>query len=193
MPSPTLRPALRAFGCLLVASFFAACQSAPLAHRSAYAVFTDFAKERITMKGGTNVRKFNDVKQHGGDFISYDSNTGYVLLAPGTYHITGYSITTFGYLLSKEKQAAVHSAPGYAFLWDVEANKIALTGSMQDPMYALTSQLDNVLEVTTPTHFFLGHQNGDADLVAGVVMDDYDASVTTSTNHIFGQLIIERW
>jgi hypothetical protein len=44
--------------------------------------------------------------------------------------------------------------------------------------------------VPKTTRFFLGHQNGNS--VAGLLLQAYDAAVTTSVNHVFARLVIER-
>src|SRR5262249_2957061 len=113
-------------GLVLPALAFVSCQSAPQSGpvlpepgggRGAYVVYTELGKSQVAMKPGSNVRVFNSVHGDGGTFIRYDPATGILTLAPGTYRINGYSITTFGYLLTKEQQSAVRSVPGYAYLF----------------------------------------------------------------------------
>jgi hypothetical protein len=193
----------RGVGLVLVALVFVSCQSAPQSGpqsdsrlpepgggRGAYVVCTELGKSQVAMKPGSNVRVFNSVHGDGGTFIVYDPATGVLTLAPGTYRINGYSITTFGYLLTKEQQSAVRSVPGYAYLWSVDDDSVAVLGSMQDAMFSQASHVNDILTVSKPTRFYLGHQNG-AD-VAGVLLQAYDAAVTTSIDHVFARLVVER-
>lgn len=180
-------------------ALLASCQSVPRpvvllpepgGSRGAYVVYTELGKSQVAMKPGSNVRLFNSVHGDGGPFIVYDPSTGILTLAPGTYRINGYSITTFGYLLTKEQQSAVRSVPGYAYLFNVDDNSVTALGSMQDAMFSQASHVNDILTVSRPTRFYLGHQNG-VD-VAGVLLQAYDASVTTSINHVFARLVVER-
>jgi hypothetical protein len=91
--------------------------------------------------------------------------------------------------------AGLYSAPGYAFLWNVDEKKIEALASLQDPMYSLPSTLNVVVKVTRTTQYYLGHQNGNT--IAGYFLQTYDPAITMpdgtpSTNHAFAQLVIER-
>ena len=185
----------RSVALVLMALAFVSCQSAPVTPdpgggRGAYGVYTELGKSQVALKPGSNVRIFNSVQADGGVFIVYDPATGILTLAPGTYRINGYSITTFGYLLTKEQQGAVRSVPGYAYLFNVDENKVAVLGSMQDAMFSLPSHVNDIVTVSKTTRFYLGHQNGAN--VAGVLLQAYDAAVTTSINHVFARLVVER-
>ena len=180
---------------VLMVFLLASCQSAPVTpapggSRGAYGVYTELGKSQVAMKPGSNVRVFNTVQADGGGFIVYDPATGILTLAPGTYRINGYSITTFGYLLTKEQQSAVRSVPGYAYLFNVDDNKVAVLGSMQDAMFSLPSHVNDIVTVSKTTRYYLGHQNGGD--VAGLLLQAYDAAVTTSINHVFARLVVER-
>ena len=189
----------RSAALVLTMLLLASCQSAPQAvpmlpepggGRGAYVVYTELGKSQVAMKPGSNVRVFNSVHGDAGTFIVYDPATGILTLAPGTYRINGYSITTFGYLLTKEQQSAVRSVPGYAYLWSVDDDSVAVLGSMQDAMFSQASHVNDIVTVSKPTRFYLGHQNGVN--VAGVLLQAYDAAVTTSTDHVFARLVVER-
>ncbi|MBI1927769.1 hypothetical protein HYR99_26465 [Candidatus Poribacteria bacterium] len=106
-----------------------------------------------------------------------------------------WSLTTFGWQLTPEQQAATYSAPGYAFLWNVDENKIDLLASLQDALYSLPSNMNGVIKVSKTTQFFFGHQNGNK--VTGISLQLYDPNIklpdgTPSTSHAFAQLVIER-
>jgi hypothetical protein len=125
-------------------------------------------------------------------FVSYDSASGMFTFMPGTYKIDAYSITAFGYMMNKATRDSVHSAPGYAYLCNADSNSIVILGSMQDPVYALPSILQDVISVTKPTKFYLGHQNGDSVLNRGVKLETADTTVTKSINHAMANIVIEK-
>jgi hypothetical protein len=72
----------------------------------------------------------------------------------------------------------------------VDEKKIHTLGSMQDPMDSSASHVNDVLAVSKRTQFYLGHQNGEE--VDGVYITTYDGAFTTSVNHVFARLVIER-
>jgi hypothetical protein len=160
----------------------------------AFAALTEKGVSNVALQAGTNVRKFNDVNL-GGEGIEYDQNTGYLTLQPGLYRINGWSLTTFGWQLTPAQYAAMYSAPGYAFLWNVAEKKIEILGSMQDPMLSNTSIVVGVLRVPKAGQYFLAHQNGNK--VAFISMQLFDPSLklpdgSTSTSHAFAQMLVER-
>ena len=160
-----------------------------------WGAFTERSFTTLPMKPGANVRVFNDVSLDAQDYIKYDKATGYLTLEPGTYRFDGWSLTKFGINLTSEQQAATFSAPGYAYVFNVDENKLEILGSFSDPLYSLTSVLDGVLKVGRTTRYYLGHQNGDK--VTGVVLEFFDPKITMpdgtpSTNHAFAQLVVER-
>ena len=187
-------------GVVLMLCVLASCQSTlvspdPGKGNGAYGMFTERGLSNLPMKPGTNVRVFNDVYLDARDYIKYDKSTGYLTLEPGTYRVDGWSLTTFGWQLTPAQQAAAYSAPGYAFLWNVEANKIEVLASLQDPLYSLPSNMHGVINVSKRTQFFFAHQNGNE--VTGISLQLYDPAIklpdgTPSTSHAFAQLVIER-
>jgi hypothetical protein len=60
-----------------------------------YAVFTEFSPDNKTMTPGFNTRVFTDVDSQRGNSIRCDFKTGAITLAPGSYHITGFSLSTY--------------------------------------------------------------------------------------------------
>ena len=60
-----------------------------------YAVFTEFSPDTRTMTSGFNTRVFTDVDSQRGNSIRCDFQTGAITLAPGSYHITGFSMSTY--------------------------------------------------------------------------------------------------
>src|SRR4030095_1285222 len=57
-----------------------------------YAVFTEFSPDNKMMTPGFNTRVFTDVDSQRGNS---DFKTGAITLAPGSYHITGFSMSTY--------------------------------------------------------------------------------------------------
>jgi hypothetical protein len=62
--------------------------------------------------------------------------------------------------------------PGYAFVWNVDENKIEILGSIQDPLYSTPSIINGVVKVPKTTRYYRGHQNGDK--VTGISLEIYD-------------------
>lgn len=60
-----------------------------------YAVFTEFSPDTKAMTPGFNTRVFTDCDSQRGNSIRCDFKTGIVTLAPGSYHITGFSMVTY--------------------------------------------------------------------------------------------------
>src|SRR5262245_599770 len=60
-----------------------------------YAVFTELSPDTKAMSPGFNSRVFTDVDSRRGDSIRCDFKTGAITLAPGSYHITGFSMATY--------------------------------------------------------------------------------------------------
>lgn len=167
----------------------------PFIGPAGWASLTERGLKNVAMQSGANVRIFNDVSLHGGGHIDYDRNTGFITLHPGIYRLDGWSLTSFGWMLSPAQQAATYSAPGYAFLWNETEQKIEALGSMQDPMFALPSNIHAILRTEEAKTYYLGHQNGDK--VWGILLQFFDKSVTlpdgtVSTNHAMAQLVIQR-
>ncbi len=53
--------------------------------------------------------------------------------------------------MTPEQQAAAYSAPGYAFLWNVDKNDLEILASLQDPLYSPPSVINCVLKVQKRT------------------------------------------
>jgi hypothetical protein len=180
---------------LVMACALAGCDAGSVTQQRIWGSFTERGFSNVPMKPGINVRIFNDVSLDTQDYINYDKTTGYLTLAPGNYRVDGWSLTTFGFRLTPEQQAAAYSAPGYAFLWNVDKNDMEILASVQDPLYSLPSVINGVVQVHKTTSYFFGHQNGDK--VNGISMQIYDPNIkkpdgTPSTNHAFAQLVVER-
>lgn len=60
-----------------------------------YAVFTELSPADKALKPGWNTRVFTDVDSKQGNSIRCDFTTGLISLAPGCYHLTGFSTVTY--------------------------------------------------------------------------------------------------
>ena len=154
----------------------------------AYAVFTERGTRELFMQQGPNIRVMQDTAIRGAEHIGYNPSTGLVTLRRGVFRISGYSITTFGYKLTKAQQDSMHSEPGYAFFCNVDSRGMQTLGSMQDPILSNASHVDDVIAVPDTTRFYLGHQNGDT--IRGVRLETYWEGL--GTNHVFARLVVER-
>ncbi|WP_205873545.1 hypothetical protein [Mycobacterium camsae] len=83
----------------------------------------------IPIKPGRNVRMFTEnLDTHG--YIKYYKSSGRSTLEPGSsYRVDAWPLTTFGFMLTPEQQLAAHSAPGNAFLWNVDTNDVEMLAS----------------------------------------------------------------
>ena len=60
-----------------------------------YAVFTELSPDTKPMQKVWNTRVFTDTDSQRGDSIRCDFGTGIITLAPGSYHMTGFSTVTY--------------------------------------------------------------------------------------------------
>lgn len=149
-----------------------------------WGAFTERGVSNMPMKPGRNVRMFTDVNLDAHGYIKYDKASGRLTLEPGSYRVDGWSLTTFGFMLTPEQQAAAHSAPGNAFLWNVDKNDVEILASVADALYSSPSTINGVIKVERTTQYYFGHQNGDQ--VDGIRLE------TPAADRAFAQLVIER-
>lgn len=154
----------------------------------AYAVLTELGTRNLQMQPGSNVRIMKGAEISDPARIAYDTVTGILTLRHGLYRISGYSISTFGYERTPAQDSAAFSAPGYAYLCNVDAGGIQTLGSMQDPLYSLPSRVDDVVAVPEAARFYLGHQNGAK--VGGIYLETFVPDI--GTDHVFARLVVER-
>jgi hypothetical protein len=142
-----------------------------------YAVFTELSTELKALKAGWNRRFFTNTDTRKGNAIQADLATGIVTVAPGTYHLSGYSIAAY-FVGNEPPETTTTRSPaaaGYCRLRKVEA------GDTTDPldMHAVDnadprvlsigstgtanmvpSLFDTFLETAQPAHIVLEHQCG---------------------------------
>jgi hypothetical protein len=78
-----------------------------------YAVFTEFSPDTKPMKKGWNRRVFTDADARKGTAIDCDFATGIVSLAPGAYHVSGFSMVAY-YTGDEPPEMAAIRAPASA-------------------------------------------------------------------------------
>jgi hypothetical protein len=83
-----------------------------------YAIFTEFSPDTKAMIPGFNIRVFTDCDSQRGNAIRCDFKTGVITLAPGTYHITGFSMATYNSGCEPPEMSTIRSpaAAGYCRL-----------------------------------------------------------------------------
>ncbi|PJE05902.1 MAG: hypothetical protein CK429_28875 [Mycobacterium sp.] len=147
-----------------------------------WGAFTERGVNSIAMKPGRNVGMFTGVNLDAHGYIKYDKASGRLALEPGSYRVDGWSLTTFGF--TPEQRAVAYSAPGNAFLWNVDKNDVEILASVADPLDSSPSIINGVLRVERTTQYYFGHQNGDK--VDGISLE------TPAADRAFAQLVIER-
>jgi hypothetical protein len=91
-----------------------------------YAVFTELSPDNKLMTPGFNTRVFTDVDSRWGNSIRCDFKTGLITLAPGTYHLTGFSMVTYNSGSEPPEMTTIRSpaAAGYCRLRSYDPKRI---------------------------------------------------------------------
>ncbi|OAI39097.1 hypothetical protein AYO39_03195 [Actinobacteria bacterium SCGC AG-212-D09] len=162
-----------------------------------YAIYGEYAQgSNKLMKNGLNRRVFNKVEAQSGSDATLNSD-GSITLKPGTYHITGYSITTMQTTFAPPQPKHDSNYPGYALVYPVAdesagrslVNDAIGIGSPQTALDATPSLFNLVYTTKATTKIAVGHQSGD-DLNNEVYLSVYDVSGETSNYHVFARISI---
>jgi hypothetical protein len=142
-----------------------------------YAVFTELSTELKKMKDGWNRRIFTNSDARKGTAIQCDMASGVVTLAPGAYHLSGYSIVAY-YLGNEPPETTTTRSPasaGYCRLRKVAAGDATDTLDMHaidngDPSVLcvgspssanlVPSLFETFYETDRPAPIVLEHQSG---------------------------------
>jgi hypothetical protein len=171
--------------------------SHPTGSSQSYAIYGEYAQgSNKLMKNGLNQRVFNKVEAQSGSDASLNGD-GSITLKPGTYHITGYSITTMQTTFAPPQPKHDTNYPGYALVYpvaDESAGKSLVgdaigIGSPQTALDATPSMFDFVYTTKATTKIAVGHQSGH-DLHNEVYLSVYDVSGETSNYHVFARISI---
>jgi hypothetical protein len=98
-----------------------------------YAVFTEFSPESKAMTPGFNTRVFTDADSQRGNSIRCDFKTGAITLAPGSYHITGFSMATYNSGSEPPEMTTIRSpaAAGYCRLRTYDPKRVVDPSNMR--------------------------------------------------------------
>jgi hypothetical protein len=150
------------------------------------------------MNAGLNQRVFNVVEAQAGNAIHLNSD-GSITLQPGTYHITGYSITTMQTTFAPPQPKHDDNYPGYALVYraadasegtDLVKDAISI-GSPQTALDGTPSLFDAVYTAHKKTTIAVGHQSG-GDLHDEVYLSVYEVAGTPSDYHVFARISITK-
>jgi hypothetical protein len=182
---------------LLSGLLLAGCGSSK--QTSSYAIYGEYAQgSNKLMKAGLNRRVFNKVEaQKGADIVLNDD--GSITLEPGTYHISGYSITTMQTTFAPPQPKHDDNYPGYALVYpvaDESAGKSLVKdaigiGSPQTALDGTPSEFDLVYTTDKKTEIAVGHQSG-GNLHDEVYLSVYEVAGTTSNYHVFARIDITK-
>ena len=168
-------------------------------HPQEYAIYGEYARgSNKLMKNNLNRRVFNKVEAQAGSDIHLNDD-GSVTLKPGTYHITGYSITTMQVTFAPPQPKHDSNYPGYALVYpvaDETAGESLLQhvigiGSPQTALDGTPSLFDLVYATKEETKIAVGHQSG-ADLHNEVYLSVYEVAGTPSNYHVFARISITK-
>lgn len=164
-----------------------------------YAVYGEYARDsNKLMKAGLNRRVFNKVESQAGSDIHLNSD-GSVTLQPGTYHITGYSITSTQTTFAPPVAKHDSNYPGYALVYptayetsgqELLEHTLAI-GSPQNALDTTPSTFDFFYKTDKKTDIAVGHQSG-ADLHDEVYLSVYEVAGTPSDYHVFARISITK-
>jgi hypothetical protein len=195
-----LAPALKRVTALSLLSplvlVLAACGSST---HASYAVYGEYARtSNKLMKPDLNRRVFNKVEAQSGTDIHLNDD-GSITLQPGTYHITGYSITTMQTTFAPPQPKHDSNYPGYALVYpaaDETAGQSLLKhaigiGSPQTALDGTQSTFDLFYTTTQKTEIAVGHQSG-AELHDEVYLSIFEVNGTPSDYHVFARIAITK-
>lgn len=168
-------------------------------HPRSYAIYGEYASgSNKLMKNGFNRRVFNRVEAQSGTDIKLNSD-GSITLEPGTYRLTGFSITTMQTTYAPPTAKNNNNYPGYALVYPVAdesagaslVNDAIGIGSPQNALDTTPSLFDCVYTTKTETKIAVGHQSG-TNLHNEVYLSVYEVAGQKSNFHVFARISIER-
>lgn len=182
--------------------------SAPLRQATAqtndYAIFSEFSPASKAMQPGWNRRVFTTVESRKGNAIQCDLATGVVTLAPGTWHLSGFSMVVYndpatpgamapirspavaGYCRLRTFDPAIAVDPGDLFAIRNNDPSVICVGSPSTANMT-PSLFDAFHEASRTTQMLLEHQAGTAP--DGVYLRVF---AENSSWHAFARISIRR-
>lgn len=157
-----------------------------------YAVFAEHSPTTKMMKPGMNTRIFNVMEAHSGHDIRLAMGTGVITLAPGTYHITGFSAVA--YATKEPPEMVATRAPangGYCRLRhtsdEAEDRDAGIVFGSISTANVVPSLIETYFTTDVEAHLVMEHQCGSA--VADICLQS-DAG--GSTKHVFARICVRR-
>jgi hypothetical protein len=161
------------------------------------AIYAEYARDaNKLMQPGLNRRVFNDVEVQAGSAIGLLGD-GSITLRPGTYHITGFSITTMQVTFAPPQPQHGTNYPGYALVYRVADEALGMSlvesaiaiGSPQTALDTTPSLFETVYTSREETVIAVGHQSGE-NLHDEVYLSVYEVAGTPSDFHVFARIAI---
>jgi len=145
--------------------------------QGSYAVFSEMSPESKPLQPGWNRRLFTDTEARRGEDIRYDPATGLITLAPGTYHLSGFSMVAYNTGGEPKEMVTIRTpaAGGYCRLRFFDPNIPEVVPGTRgiensDPRVicvgsgctanANPSLVETILTTEKPVQLLLEHQNG---------------------------------
>jgi len=164
---------------------------------SSFAIFAEYAREKnVLMKNGLNRRVFNVVEANYGLDIVLESD-GSVLLGPGVYRISGFSMVTMQATMGIPVPQNNTNYPGYCLAYRIEdeaTNPLGKNIGIGSPATALDtvpSTFDFVFVCYHPTSICIGHQSGE-NLHDEVYLSVYEVDGVPSEYHVFARISVTK-
>ena len=163
---------------------------------SSFAIYAEYAQSNTLMAPGLNRRAFNTVEAQSGSDIALNDD-GSIALQPGTYRISGLSITTMQTGFAPPEALNGSDYPGYALVYavDDESSGIDLldraiaVGTPQTALDTTPSIFETVYATDQAIDIAVGHQSGE-DLNDEVYLSIYEVDGIPSDYHVFARISI---
>lgn len=163
-----------------------------------YAVYGEYSPESKQAQPGWNTRVFTKIEAQAGSRIGLDTYTGVITLAPGTYHISGFSAVTYATLAEPPEMVTTRcpAAGGYCRLRYAdqdpdlsrdESNKQAICIGSGATANAIPSLIETYITTKVETRILLEHQSGSN--TDGIYLLIYSED---SIWHVFARISIRR-
>lgn len=163
-----------------------------------YAVYAEYSPESKPVEAGWNPRVFTKIEAQVGSRIGLDTYSGVITLAPGTYHISGFSVVTYATLAEPPEMVTTRcpAAGGYCRLryahqdQDLsrdESNEQAICIGSSATANAVPSLFETYVTTKVVTRILLEHQSGDNP--DGIFLRVYTEE---SIWHVFARISIRR-
>jgi hypothetical protein len=162
-----------------------------------YAIYAEYAREaNKLLQPGLNRRVFNTVETQAGSAMGLRDD-GAITLRPGTYRLSGFSITTMQVTFAPPEPQHGTTYPGYALVYRVAEEALGeslvaaaiAVGSPQTALTTTPSLFDAIYITEQETVIAVGHQAGE-DLHDEVCLSVYEVAGISSDFHVFARITI---